>query len=72
MGSTRFLLLVGLAAAAVPPGTVLWNASVGCHHWGPGCWIPNFSGTDSTPALSRLPAKRHRSMRPPALSVQRT
>ena len=53
MGSTRFLLLVGLAAAAVPPGTVLWNASVGCHHWGPGCWIPNFSGTDSTPALSR-------------------
>ena len=24
---------------------------MGCRHWGPGCWVPGFSGTDSSPAL---------------------
>jgi outer membrane protein assembly factor BamB len=26
-----------------------WRASVGCHRYGPGCWIPGFAGTDASP-----------------------
>jgi len=33
------------------PG-IVWKAEVGCHHWGPGCWVPGFEGTDSSPAVS--------------------
>eukprot|EP00947_MAST-08B_sp_MAST-8B-sp1_P000431 g431.t1 len=33
-------------------GTVAWKARVGCLHWGPGCWLPGFQGTDSSPAIS--------------------
>ena len=30
-----------------------WKTGVGCHHWGPGCWLPMFTGTDSSPAISQ-------------------
>ena len=48
------LLLNSCCHSAAEKGnaTLLWRASVGCHHWGSGCWIPGFSGTDSSPALS--------------------
>ena len=39
------------AHAAAPNATLLWKTQVGCLHWGPGCWVPGFSGTDSSPAL---------------------
>eukprot|EP00939_MAST-03C_sp_MAST-3C-sp1_P002242 g2242.t1 len=29
-----------------------WKTQVGCLHWGPGCWVPGFTGTDSSPAVS--------------------
>ena len=29
-----------------------WKTRVGCLHWGPRCWLPGFTGTDSSPALS--------------------
>ena len=32
--------------------SVLSKTRVGCLHWGPGCWLPGFTGTDSSPALS--------------------
>ena len=45
-----------LSAAAVlattSNATLLWRLSIGCHHWGPGCWLPGFAGTDSSPTLS--------------------
>ena len=31
--------------------TLLFRTRVGCSHWGPGCWIPGFKGTDSSPAI---------------------
>lgn len=47
------LLACAVGARGAPAaGTLLWNVSVGCHRWGPGCWVPDFSGTDSTPAVS--------------------
>ena len=51
----RMLLATGLVAASAvaAPGDVLWRSPVGCHHWGPGCWVPHFSGTDGTPVVSR-------------------
>ena len=53
MGSPGVAALASLAAgAASPNGTLLWRSAVGCHHWGPGCWVPNFSGTDASPAVS--------------------
>lgn len=38
---------LGHAASKVPP--LKWRTEVGCHHWGPGCWTPGFTGTDSSP-----------------------
>lgn len=41
-----------VSAACVP--SVSWRTEVGCHshpYPGPGCWMPGFTGTDSTPAL---------------------
>ena len=37
----------------VANATLLWRLAIGCHHWGPGCWLPGFAGTDSSPSLSR-------------------
>ena len=28
-----------------------FRTSVGCHHWGASCWVPGFTGTDSSPAI---------------------
>ena len=39
-------------AGPMGPPTLAWKTQVGCLHWGPGCWIPGFTGTDSSPALS--------------------
>ena len=48
------LLLVGwmvvMSVSAEQNATLLWRTKVGCTHWGPGCWVPGFSGTDSSPA----------------------
>ncbi|KAH8061954.1 hypothetical protein JL722_3912 [Aureococcus anophagefferens] len=52
MGSPGVAALASLAGAASPNGTLLWRSAVGCHRWGPGCWVPNFSGTDASPAVS--------------------
>ena len=40
-------------APAPPPASPKqkWRLSVGCHHWGPGCWVPGFQGTDSSPTV---------------------
>ncbi|KAH8097245.1 hypothetical protein JL720_130 [Aureococcus anophagefferens] len=52
LGSPGVAALASLAGAASPNGTLLWRSAVGCHRWGPGCWVPNFSGTDASPAVS--------------------
>jgi outer membrane protein assembly factor BamB len=31
--------------------TLFKKVKVGCQHWGPGCWVPGFQGTDSSPML---------------------
>ena len=32
--------------------TLQWKTQVGCLHWGANCWIPGFTGTDSSPSIS--------------------
>ena len=36
-----------LSSSTTANATLLWRTQVGCLHWGPGCWVPGFSGTDS-------------------------
>jgi len=45
------LLPWALASFQGQNATLLWRTQVGCTHWGPGCWVPGFSGTDSSPAF---------------------
>ena len=57
MSSLRVLLLLlcvvvstasaALSSSTTANATLLWRTQVGCLHWGPGCWVPGFSGTDS-------------------------
>ena len=50
--SVCFVSATTVMPSGVSNGTLLWSTKVGCANWGPGCWIPGFQGTDSSPALS--------------------
>ena len=52
MGALYLALNLSLVLATSPQSvTLLWKTKVGCLHWGPGCWVPGFHGTDSSAAL---------------------
>ena len=45
-------LAAALPAHAQNAGySVEWKTQVGCLEWGPGCWVPGFRGTDSSPSF---------------------